>query len=96
MSEQNAEERALYAAAVIGKDAEQFLKSDLGRTIIGMNRQDARAAMEKLKGVSPFRFWTVQALQNEIEVCEKFERHLVEVMNEGAQALQQLEQQHED
>lgn len=84
--------RGLYAAAAIGKDAEEFVRSELGRTVLGMAKQDAAEAMNDLKKTSPFMFWKVQRLQNEIRIAEQFEKWLVEIITEGAQALHQLEE----
>jgi hypothetical protein len=91
MSQPDAETAALYAASILGKDAEQFLRSDLGRTLIGMAEQDAEEATESLKRVWPWRQRKIQQLQNQIWRAESFKGWLRELVIQGEQALQQLE-----
>lgn len=82
---------ALLASAAIGKDAEQFMKSELGRTLIGMARQDAAEAMEKLKTVWSWRTRRIRELQNQITQAERFEHYLIELAVRGQQSMQALE-----
>jgi hypothetical protein len=89
------ETAALIADGIIGKDAEQFIKSELGQTMIGMAEQDASDAMQKLKGVLPWRRRAIQRLQNEIALSERFQSYLQELYVRGQQAIDQLEAREE-
>ena len=89
------EKAPLYAAAIIGKDAEQFMQSDLGQTILGMALQEAEEATSKLKQTSPWRKRRIQQLQNEIYRAESFGAWLQELCTAGQQALHQLEEDEE-
>jgi hypothetical protein len=84
--------QALIASVTIGKDAEEFLASDLGRTILGMAEQEVTAATEKLKNVAPWRRRRIAELQNDIRRAESFKGWLVELIISGRQALDTLEQ----
>lgn len=81
----------LLAQASIGKDAEDFLKSELGRTIIGLARIETRLAMDQLKTAVPTNPEAIRDLQNKIWLSERFEGWLTELMMRGRQALQQLD-----
>lgn len=92
MSNDNAE---LYAEAVLGKDAEEFLSSDIGRFLIGRAEQEASEAMELLKKCYPWRRRRIAQLQSEIWRAESIQSWLGELIIRGRQALSQLEQQEE-
>jgi hypothetical protein len=86
------EKQALYATAILGKDAEQFIHSDLGRAMIGFAEQDVAEATEKLKKMIPWPARRVLKVQSEIAVAESFTAYLSELYTRGQQALQQLEE----
>lgn len=88
---QNPEDKALYAAAVIGKDAEQFMQSELGQIMLGMAEQDAQEATDKLKTMIPWPARRVMRVQNDIAKAESFPQYLMELYERGKQALHQLE-----
>lgn len=79
------------AEAVLGRDAEEFVKSELGQTLIGMARQEAAEATEKLASVLPWRARRIRELQNEIWRARMFETWLAELIERGRQAKFQLE-----
>lgn len=81
----------LIATAAIGRDADEWIKSDLGQVVLGIARQEAEAATEKLKRTSAWRRRRITQLQAEIWRAESFERWLTELMAEGEQALHRLE-----
>lgn len=88
--------QTLLAEAVLGKDAEEFLRSDLGRYLVGRARMEGRDAMEKLKNTSPWRRRRIQQLQNEIHRAESFEAWLIELVSSGKAAEAALEDQEID
>ena len=82
---------ALYAEAVLGRDAEEFLSSDMGRYLIGRAQLEAQEAMEQLKKVSTWRRRRIQELQNKIWRAESIEAWLVELVSSGKAAEAALE-----
>lgn len=87
-----ADKDELFATAILGKDAETFLKSDLGRTILGMAEQDAQEATEKLKTMFPWPARRVLKVQADIARAESLKQYITELYVRGQQALQQLEE----
>ena len=84
-------DQELLAEAMIGKDAEDFIESDIGRYIIGCAEQEAKEAMDQLKTVWPWRRRKIQELQNKIYRAESIQSWLAELVVTGKQALQQLD-----
>ena len=74
------------AEAILGKDAEEFLKSELGRYIIGRIKQERQNALDELIVVSPRRPQRVKELQNEVLRCNLMESWLAELIIEGRNA----------
>lgn len=82
----------LLAEAILGKDAQEFLDSDLGRYIAGRADQEAQEAAAKLKRIDPKDTEGIRALQNEIWRAEHLMIWLTELINGGNQAIQQLDE----
>jgi hypothetical protein len=85
------DEDVLAAETLIGDDADKFMRSDLGRTIMGIAKQEAEIAFEDLKHVDPNDVNKVRELQNIIWRAESFEAWLLELVKRGEQALQIME-----
>ena len=83
--------KELYAEAILGKDTEEFVASEIGQFLIGCAEQEAQEAMEQLKTVYPWRKRKITELQNKIWRAEMFESWLAELVIKGTQALQQLD-----
>jgi len=81
----------LFAEAMIGRDAEEFLKSDIGNYLLGCADQEIDEAMHELKNVHPWRTRKIKELQNKIWRAESFKQWLAELIIRGQQALQNLE-----
>lgn len=81
----------LYAEGIMGRDAEEFIQSDLGQYLIGCAEQEIKAATDVLKRVHPWRTRRIRELQNEIWRAESFQSWLSELVIRGRQAVQQLE-----
>ena len=86
----------LLAEVHLGEDAAQFIKSDLGRYMVGRANEDIQLAMEQLKTCSWWRGNRIKYLQNKIKVAENTKMWLVECLNAGQMALQTLESQQQE
>lgn len=82
----------LFAEAIIGRDAEEFIQSELGQYLIGCAEQEAQEAMHQLKSVFPWRRRKITELQNKIWRAESFQSWLGELVIKGKQAIQQIEE----
>lgn len=81
----------LLASAVLGRDAEEFLASELGRYLVGRAEQDAAEAMDQLKRVHPWRRRKIQELQNTIRRSDSVRAWLAELVIDGRSAIAALE-----
>lgn len=84
----------LGAEALIGDEADAFMRSDLGRMLVGMAEQEGMAALDELKSVKITETDRIQELQNIVWRSEKFAGWLRELVSRGEQAIQTL--QHEE
>lgn len=85
--------RALFAEAILGQDAEEFLKTDLGRYMLARAEEEEQEALDALGKVSPWRRRRIQQLQAKLWRARSFKGWLGEMIVAGKQALQQLESQ---
>jgi hypothetical protein len=83
----------LMAEAVLGRDAEEFLNSELGRYMTGRCEQEIQEAQDQLSRVSPWRRRRIQALQNEIWRAQSVKGWLAELITNGKAAEVALEEQ---
>jgi len=88
--------RLLLAEVDIGEDAAQFLKSDIGRYVVGRINIEIMQYAEKLQTTLPFRWRRITQLQNEIYKREALKSYLVEAINAGRSALAELSQRQAD
>jgi len=82
----------LFSEAIVGRDAEDFVTSDIGKYIIGCAEQEAEEATDQLKRVYPWRTRKITELQNKIWRAESIQSWLSELIIKGRQAQQQLEE----
>ena len=82
----------LFAEAVLGKDAEEFIASDLGRYLIGQADMEIEEAQEALCKVAPWRTRRIRDLQNQIWRAQSFKGWLLEMVTAGKAAVQVLEE----
>lgn len=94
--EQEPDGRLLVAEIDIGEDAAQFVKSDLGRYIVGRINIEIADLYGKLKSTFPFRWRRVQHLQNEIYKREATKMYLLEAIRSGRSALAELSQRQQE
>ncbi len=78
----------LIAEALIGDEAERFVETELGKTILGMAKQEVMAAQEELEKVDPDNVKKIRDLQNQAWRARSFESWLVELITKGRQALE--------
>lgn len=76
----------LLAEAVLGKDAQEFLASELGRYLIGCAKEEIDEAQEALAAVSPWRRNRIRQLQNQVWRAKSVTKWLAEVINAGKTA----------
>lgn len=81
----------LEAEAIIGDEADKFLRSDLGQTMLGLAKQEADAATLKLKTADPDDTKEIRNLQNMIWRAESFEEWLRSLAHNGEIAMQTME-----
>ena len=86
------EEQELYAEAVLGKDAVDFLNSELGRVLRGYALQHIEEAKTALLTVPTWRKRKIQQLQFKAAVAEQFLAFIREAVMRGETALQGLNQ----
>lgn len=87
--------KVLLAQGAIGADASDFLKSDLGRTVLGLARQEAVASLSKLRTVASWRRRRIAQLQAEVWRAESFESWLRTLIVNGQQALREYDRRTE-
>jgi hypothetical protein len=83
----------LMAEAVLGRDAEEFLNTDIGRYIIGRCEQEIQEAQDQLSRVSPWRRRRIQQLQNEVWRAQSVKGWIAELIANGRAAEAALEEQ---
>lgn len=83
----------LKAQIIIGDDAETFVSSELGKTMIGMAKQDAESAMLAFGDADVNDPKLVAKIQQDYRVAKKFEQYLVELIQRGREALETFKQQ---
>jgi uncharacterized protein YbjT (DUF2867 family) len=82
----------LLAEAILGRDAEEFLASELGRYLVGRAEQEEREAVEQLARVSSWRRRRIRELQDDIWRARSVRQWLAEMVSAGRAAEPLLEQ----
>jgi hypothetical protein len=83
----------LMAEAVLGRDAEEFLNTELGRYITGRCEQEIAEAQEELSRVASWRRRKIQELQNRVWRAKSMQGWLAELIANGKAAETTLEEQ---
>lgn len=86
----------LLASAVLGKDAEEFLQTELGQFLIGRAEQEKQAALMQLATVDVNDANRIQKLQNHFYRADSFVGWLSELIQQGQQSFKILESQDHD
>ena len=84
------------AQAILGRDAEDFIKSELGRYLIGCADQEKKDALVQLARVSPWRRNRIRDLQARVWRAESFLSWLAELIKVGRQAESVLTELNDD
>lgn len=82
--------QTLMAEAILGKDAEDFLKSEVGQYIVGRIEQDIEDAKSKFIEVDPTDAKAVMSLQNDIKRAESLKQYFHEIIVAGRNAFNLL------
>lgn len=85
----------LWAEATLGRDAQDFLASEVGRFILGRCEHEISEASDLLSTVSPWRRNRIKQLQNEIWRARSVRGWLIELVQNGQQAEQALDHEAE-
>jgi hypothetical protein len=82
----------LMAEAVLGRDAEEFLNTELGRYMLGRCEQEIQEAQDQLSRVSSWRRRRIQELQNRVWRAKSVKEWLAELISNGKSAEAALEE----
>lgn len=85
------EDKLLQARIELGEDAEKFVRSKLGESVLAIAESHANDAYNKLAHISPWRRRKIAELQAQIWRAENFQQWLAEIITEGRHALELLE-----
>lgn len=83
----------LMAEAVLGRDAEEFLNTELGRYMLGCCEQEIDEAQDQLSRVHPWRKRRIQELQNKVWRARSVKGWLAEIISNGKAAEAAIEEQ---
>lgn len=86
------DEQTLIAEAVLGRDAQEFLASEIGRYLLGRAQMDEREAMEALVSVKWWRRRKIIELQSRVYRARSVRNWLAEIITDGRQAESVLEE----
>jgi hypothetical protein len=78
---------SLYAEAILGQDADEFWKSDIGRYVIMRSKEETDRIISEIKTVSPEG---LSRLQTDWVIAEKALIWINDAIVAGRQALNQL------
>ncbi len=87
--------RELVAAAMMGQDAEDFVKSNIGGYLVGCAEQEKEEALVALARVLPWRRRKIQELQNRVWRADSFLQWISELILTGRQAIDTLDERNE-
>jgi hypothetical protein len=83
----------LRAQILIGDDAETFVSSELGRTVLGMAEQDLKSAIIAFDAADTTDHRQIAKIQQDVRTARRFESYLVELITRGREALHALKGQ---
>src|SRR5258708_2988601 len=96
MSEEDETKDPLYQVAYLGSTAEDFLSSDLGKTILKRVEDEIDEVRGQLDSVAFWRWRKIMDLQNKIWRAKMFRQWFGELIQDGRNALNLLESQDGD
>jgi hypothetical protein len=80
------------AEAILGRDAEEFLNTELGRYLTGRCDQEIAEAHSELARVSPWRRRRITDLQNRVWRAQSLKDWIAELISNGKAAEAALEE----
>jgi hypothetical protein len=83
----------IKAQILIGDDAETFVQSELGKTVLGMAQQDFEAAMHAFCEADLGDTRAVAKIQQEARVARALNQYLVELIQRGREAMTTVQQE---
>ena len=86
------DEQTRIAEAILGRDAQEFLASEIGRYLLGRAQMDEREALEALVSVKWWRRRRIIELQSRIYRARSVRNWLAEIITDGRQAESVLEE----
>lgn len=89
------DDEILFAQGILGKQAELFFESDIGRYVLGCAMQEEKLAMDELREANPYEPIKIAGLQIKIKVATSAIRWLNEAIITGNQAKDTLETREE-
>lgn len=84
------------AEAILGRDAEQFCQSELGRILIGRAKVEKTEALQQLAETSPWRVFKGFELRNAVWRADSFQNWLSELIINGRNAERNMEHGNSD
>ena len=91
ITDYNADILARHAAIVMGDDAEQFFKTDLGRYVLGVAEQEIHAELTNLMSIPPEQTDRIRQSQTRIERVRLAIQWLNEVIAIGRQEQERIQ-----
>lgn len=85
--------RTLLAEVDLGQQMNEFVRSDIGKHLIGCIQHEVWTAQESLSAVSPWRFFKVQELQNRVWRAKFMLAWISELLAGGKSAQSALNEQ---
>ena len=89
------ENNEVKAHVLLGKDAEDFFESDLGRAVLGMAQQDQASAIQEMALVNLADGPKAVEAQVELRTTLRFERYLAELITRAREEFESYKQQKE-
>ncbi len=86
----------LKAQVLIGDDAENFVNSELGRTVLGMAEQDLKASIIAFDQADITDHKAIAKIQQDVRVARRFDAYLIELITKGREALQAWKAQNDE
>jgi len=80
----------LNATAQIGMTVDDFMRSDVGRYLVGMAKMESDIAQKSLNDTDPHDWRVIQKLQEEIRITDKITSWLQRAIEGGERAIDQL------
>jgi hypothetical protein len=77
----------IKAQVIVGDEAEEFVSSELGRTVLEMAKQDAQLALEAFCDADLADSAKIAKIQQDARIASRFNQYLVELITRGREAL---------